>query len=96
METTRLSTKGQIVLPKSIRTSRAWKAGTEFTVEETREGILLKPAATATITSLEQLDEALRPIREKVARLRKKPLTLKEMDESIAAEVRRRHARGRY
>src|SRR5580658_3848144 len=34
METTRLSTKGQIVLPKALRTSRAWKPGTEFIVEE--------------------------------------------------------------
>ena len=35
METTRLSTKGQIVLPKGIRAARAWEPGTEFTVEET-------------------------------------------------------------
>jgi len=31
METTRLSTKGQIVLPKDLRSSRAWGPGTEFT-----------------------------------------------------------------
>jgi AbrB family looped-hinge helix DNA binding protein len=45
MGTTRLSTKGQIVLPKGIRASRAWGPGTEFTVEETGNGILLRPAA---------------------------------------------------
>jgi len=44
METTRLSTKGQVILPKTIRTARAWGPGTEFTVEETQEGILLRPA----------------------------------------------------
>ena len=43
METTRLSTKGQIILPKGIRVSRAWGPGTEFTVEETGNGILLRP-----------------------------------------------------
>jgi AbrB family looped-hinge helix DNA binding protein len=43
METTRLSTKGQIVLPKEIRVSRAWSPGTEFTIEETGDGILLRP-----------------------------------------------------
>lgn len=32
MENTRLSTKGQIVLPKAVRTSRAWGPGTEFTI----------------------------------------------------------------
>lgn len=40
METARLSTKGQILLPKNIRTSRAWRPGTEFIVEERPEGIL--------------------------------------------------------
>ena len=44
METTRLSTNGQIVLPKNIRTSRAWAPGIEFTIEETAGGILLRPA----------------------------------------------------
>ncbi|MGI8743293.1 MAG: AbrB/MazE/SpoVT family DNA-binding domain-containing protein [Bryobacteraceae bacterium] len=43
MVTTRLSTKGQIVLPKHVRTSRAWGPGIEFTVEETGDGILLRP-----------------------------------------------------
>ena len=43
MQTTRLSTKGQIILPKNIRVSRAWGPGTEFTVEETGDGILLRP-----------------------------------------------------
>ncbi len=43
METTRLSTKGQVILPKSVRTSRAWMPGTRFAVEETAEGVLLRP-----------------------------------------------------
>jgi AbrB family looped-hinge helix DNA binding protein len=43
METTRISTKGQIILPKSLRVARAWGPGTEFTVEETGNGILLRP-----------------------------------------------------
>ncbi len=43
MEMTKLSTKGQIVLPLRIRNSRAWNTGTEFTVEEMGDGILLRP-----------------------------------------------------
>ena len=31
MDITQLSTKGQIILPKNIRTSRAWGPGTKFT-----------------------------------------------------------------
>ena len=37
--TTKLSTKGQIVLPKEIRSSHSWGPGTEFTVEDTRDGM---------------------------------------------------------
>src|SRR5204862_7143145 len=43
METTKLSSKGQIVLPKAIRQSRRLPPGTEFLVENTPRGILLRP-----------------------------------------------------
>ncbi len=46
METTKLSSKGQIVLPKAIRQSRRWPPGTEFLVENTPRGILLRPPGT--------------------------------------------------
>ena len=42
--TTTVSTKGQIILPKAIRLKREWDAGTRLTVEETPDGVLLKPA----------------------------------------------------
>jgi AbrB family looped-hinge helix DNA binding protein len=89
METTRLSTKGQIILPKAIRTSRAWGPGTEFVVEETKEGILLRPAKPFPPTKVEDVFGCLKTNR-------KKPVTLAEMDAAIAKEVRARHARGRY
>ena len=38
MESTRLSSKGQIVLPKGIRNARGWAPGTEFIVEEALAG----------------------------------------------------------
>lgn len=92
METTRLSTKGQVVLPKSIRESRRWAAGTEFTVEETPEGILLRPARRLPRTTLDQVVGCLRPL----IKPRKKPATLAEMDEAIGREIMRRHDSGRY
>jgi AbrB family looped-hinge helix DNA binding protein len=39
---TRVSTKGQVILPKAIRDKRKWTAGTELMVEETAEGVLLR------------------------------------------------------
>ena len=88
METTRLSTKGQVVLPKGIRAARAWGPGTEFTVEETNEGILLRPAAHFPEADLEEVAGCLRSGR------KSKPLA--QMRAAIRREVMRRHDGGRY
>jgi AbrB family looped-hinge helix DNA binding protein len=86
---TRLSTKGQVVLPNEIRRRRDWRPGAEFTVEETPEGVLLKPAPLFPATRIEDAYGCLH-----VTGMR--PRTLEEMDEAIVAEVKRRHARSRY
>lgn len=88
METTRLSTKGRIILPKGIRVSRAWGPGTEFTVEETADGILLRPAARFPGTDLEQVAGCLPSTR--------KSKTPAQMHTAIGREVKRRHDRGRH
>ena len=41
---TTLSTKGQIILPAEVRRRRGWGAGTRLVIEETPDGVLLKPA----------------------------------------------------
>ena len=43
MDTTKLSSKGQVVLPKSVRDQHGWGEGTEFVVESTAQGVLLRP-----------------------------------------------------
>ena len=86
--TTTVSTKGQVILPKAIRERRQWRAGTRLVVEDTPNGVLLKPAP---------LFPPSRP--EDVAGMLKysgPPKTLEEMDAAITAEVKRRRARGRY
>jgi AbrB family looped-hinge helix DNA binding protein len=42
METTRLSSKGQTIIPKSLRDKFQWPVGQEFVVISTENGILLK------------------------------------------------------
>lgn len=86
---TRLSTKGQIVLPKEIRSRRGWEPGAELTIEETDDGVLLKRAARFAPTRIEDVYGCLH-------RPGMKSVSIEEMNEAIAAEVRRRHARGRY
>ncbi|MCA9969333.1 MAG: AbrB/MazE/SpoVT family DNA-binding domain-containing protein [Anaerolineales bacterium] len=55
MTTTRLSTKGQIIIPKEIRDARAWEPGMEFIFVETDDGLLLKPARPFPTTTVEDL-----------------------------------------
>lgn len=88
METTLLSTKGQIVLPKAMRTSRAWGPGTKFLVEETGDGILLRPAGRFPEADLDQVAGCLRT--------KRKSKTPAQMGAAIRREVVRRYDRGRY
>ncbi len=88
METTRLSSKGQIVLPKDIRDSRSWAPGTEFTVEESGDGILLRPASRFPETRLEEVVGCLR--------FKGKSKTDAQMRAAIRREVLRRNDRHRY
>jgi AbrB family looped-hinge helix DNA binding protein len=79
---TKLSTKGQVVLPKSIRASHRWKPGTEFIIEDRDDGILLKPRAGTAARTWESLIGSVHyacPRR-----------SIKEMDDAIAAEARSR------
>ncbi len=53
--TIKLSTKGQIVIPKEIRDELSWQAGTELTLVTTSSGIMLKAAPKKTGRKLEDL-----------------------------------------
>jgi len=55
MITTRLSNKGQVVIPKSIRTTYGLEPGVVFIVESIRDGIVLKPVKTFEPTMIDQV-----------------------------------------
>ena len=82
--TTTLSTKGQLILPASIRRARAWGAGTRLEIEETPDGVLLKAAPLFARTEPSQVFGCLPHAG--------KPVSLEEMDLAVAAEAKRRHA----
>jgi AbrB family looped-hinge helix DNA binding protein len=87
MHTTRLSSKGQVILPKPVRVAR-WEPGTEFSVEPLGDGVLLRPLKSTAHSRLEDVFGCLRvtgPVR-----------TIEEMDAAIVAELRRRRDLGRY
>ncbi len=53
METTLLSSKGQVIIPKTIRSSHNWRPGTRFAVEDVQGGVLLKPLSSFPTTDLQ-------------------------------------------
>jgi AbrB family looped-hinge helix DNA binding protein len=88
METTKLSSKGQIILPKSIRTAHNWDTGIEFAVEDTQDGVLLRPLKPFPPTQLKDVYGCVA--------YTGKAKSLEDMEAGIKAAIKDRHARGRY
>ncbi|NOZ11970.1 MAG: AbrB family transcriptional regulator [Gammaproteobacteria bacterium] len=55
MNKTRLSSKGQVIIPKSSRNSHHWEIGQELVVIDTEEGVLLKPVQPVPPATLDEL-----------------------------------------
>lgn len=60
METTKLSSKGQVIIPKTFRDAHHWTTGLELTVIEMNDGILLKPKLLFEEVSLDKVAGCLR------------------------------------
>ncbi|MFS8143931.1 AbrB/MazE/SpoVT family DNA-binding domain-containing protein [Rhizobium sp. BR 249] len=82
---TTVSTKGQVILPKTVRQRREWEAGTRLIVEETPEGVLLRQASAFAPTRPDDVFGMLP--------FGGEPKTLEDMEAAILAEARRRHDR---
>ena len=83
METTRLSSKGQIVIPQPIRDAHHWEVGAQFEVREVENGVLLIP---------------INPHEKKSARdlmgcvgYKGPKKSLKQMEEAIIKEARKKN-----
>ena len=83
MDTTTLSSRGQIVIPKVLRESRRWAEGTTFIVETVPEGILLKPLSPFPATRLEDVMGS--------ANYQGPALSQVEIDAALASDVVRRY-----
>ena len=55
MEKTKLSNKGQVVIPKALRVLHGWKAGLEFVIEDVGDGIKLKPIKPFKETTIDEV-----------------------------------------
>ena len=74
---TRISSKGQVVIPKADRQKLGWEAGTELIVEEAAGQVLLKPGPATNKT------RSIRDVAGILHRPEMKPATLKQMDAAI-------------
>ena len=79
METVRLSSKGQFILPKSIRDRHHWKAGTKFVIIDRGGELVIRPAKFFPPTELEPIDTT--PV------YRGRALSLEEMDQAVMVEA---------
>ncbi len=74
-----LSSKGQLVLPKAVRQQLRWNPGTRLTVEQTKDGVMLKAAPLFPPKTLDEVAGCL---------AYKGPAkTIEEMDEAVLAEA---------
>jgi AbrB family looped-hinge helix DNA binding protein len=80
-EMTKMSSRGQVVIPKAVRDRHGWGDGTPFDVVDTPQGVLLRPRASNK-KSL-SVDEALARIRSRVTYCGP-PVTIEEMNETIS------------
>ncbi len=85
MQTTVLSSKGQVIIPKSLRVARRWGPGTQLEVHDTPDGVLLRPAGP---TEKVGLASGLAAIRRRVG-YRGPVLSLAEMDAAVLREAAR-------
>jgi AbrB family looped-hinge helix DNA binding protein len=60
METTKLSSKGQVIIPKALRSAHHWDTGMELLVIDVGDGLLLKPKPPFAQTRLDEVAGCLR------------------------------------
>jgi AbrB family looped-hinge helix DNA binding protein len=83
METTKLSSKGQVIIPKPVWASLRWASGQELVVIHVGDSVLLRPKSPFPETTIDEVAGCLQ--------LTGKAKTLDEMEQAIAQGVRERH-----
>lgn len=79
MEITKLSSKGQVIIPKALREAHNWEVGQEFIAIDMGNGILLKPKKPFPETTLDDVAGCLK--------YQGTPQTLEDMENAICKGV---------
>jgi len=83
MEITKLSSKGQVIIPKPVRTAHDWKIGQELVVIEMGDGILLRPRTPFNTTNIRDVASCLK--------YSGKAKSLDEMEDAIREGISEKH-----
>ena len=83
MNTVKLSSKGQVIIPKPLKTAYHWETGQELVVVDTGDGILLKPKTPFVETNINQVAAILK--------FKGKAKSLEEMELAILKGVNEQH-----
>ncbi len=81
-QATRLSTKGQLIIPKDVRERHGWTAGVELLVEDRGDSVILRRAVDLPETTVDDLVGC--------AGYKGPALSLEEMEAGIARGARER------
>ena len=79
MKTIRISSKGQVIIPKSLRSAHDWDTGQELVVIDTLGGVLLKPKAPFEQTDITDVAGCLA--------YKGEPKSLTEMEAAVARGI---------
>lgn len=83
---TRLSAKGQVVIPKDVRDHLRLKPGQELDVIETGGGVLLRPVLRKSGLSMDEVQARLRAI---LGPWKGPPLSVEDIDQAAKSAWRR-------
>jgi AbrB family looped-hinge helix DNA binding protein len=86
METTKLSSKGQIVLPKAVRDALKWSPGTDLMVEKGDDFVVLRRHDHIPPTTIDEVAGMFKVNRK---------ITLEDMERGIENALRERWQRKR-
>lgn len=81
---TKMSAKGQVVIPKAIRERLKWHEGASLDVVETAHGVLLRPSGS------KRTRISVAEFRRRHPRQPGPTLTLEQMNEAVLNEAERR------
>lgn len=82
MAKTRLSSKGQVIIPKAVRDALDWRPGMTFDICAQGDGVLVRPSRPFSQASLDDVAGCLQ--------WSGPPIAIEEMAAAIAKEARRR------